>query len=95
MKEEYELNIDRFSRVKVRKNGPRFSFVYLIYTDRWTDIARIDNYPHEGREGVHIHRLHDERVEFRDMDFEEALETIRRIGKSIKERMRYDPYRGC
>lgn len=92
MKEEYGINIDRATRIRVKTIDSRFSLVYIIYTDRWIDIARIDNYPHEGRDGTHIHRINDERVEFRDMDFEEAKESIMKIGKGIKEKMRYGVY---
>ena len=85
MKEDYEIKIDDLSKVKVKTIDSKFSLVYLIYTDRWIDIARIDNFPHAGKQGTHIHRLYEERVEFREMDFEEAVETIIKIGSRIKE----------
>lgn len=93
MKESYEIKIDDESKIKVRITGSRFSMVYLMFTDRWIDIARIDNYPHNRRIGTHIHRYCEERVEFRELTVEEAMETLKNIGNNTKERIKDGCYR--
>lgn len=95
MKERYEYKIDDGSKIIITEipEISRFSLVYLFFTDRWIDLARIDNYPHEGRVETHIHRLGEARVEFREMNIEESFETIKNIGDRIKERIKNDSYR--
>lgn len=88
MNATYEIRLDNESKIKVRVVGSRFSIVYLLFKDEWIDIARVDNYFHEGKAGTHIHRYCEERVEFREMTFGEALETLIMIGDGIKERIK-------
>ncbi len=95
----WEIIIDHESKIVVKimkiPEGFRFAMTYLFFLEDWTDIARIDNYPHDRKEGVHIHRLGSERVEFRDIGFEEAKETLLNIGNKIKERLKNDYDKTC
>ena len=97
MQERWERLFDDESKLKVTRTetpeGVKFSVVYLLFLDGWRDIARIDNYPHEGKTATHIHRFDEERVEFREMDLYEAIETITRIGNHIKERIKHGNHR--
>jgi hypothetical protein len=88
MKDSYEYKIDERTKISINATDNRFSVVYLFFTDKWTDIARADNYPHNGRTGTHIHRLGEDSVEFRDMDIYESIGVIARIGEGIKERIK-------
>ncbi len=59
----------------------------LLYLDggRWRQVCRIDNYPHEGQAGSHIHT--GERIERLKLSFEEAEKMIEHKGSRIlKER---------
>ncbi|HLC47185.1 MAG TPA: hypothetical protein VJI75_05660 [Candidatus Nanoarchaeia archaeon] len=67
------------------EEGCTFALVYLVFADGWKELARIDNYPHDGTKRAHIHRCGEERVEYREMSIDEAEETLLRIGKRIKE----------
>lgn len=80
---EYGYDIDDRSRIKVhvvfvRKceqyvDGIKFAAVYIFgINEKEINIARIDNYPHEGKRGTHIHRCKDYRVEFRNLNLKEA-----------------------
>ena len=99
MLETKEEILDRDAKIKIRlidtHDGVKFAIVYLLFLDNWVDIARIDNYSHEGKEGTHIHRFCEERVEFREMGFDEARETLIRIGDGIKERIKNASNRNC
>lgn len=99
MKTIWERVIDEESKIKVTRietaDGIKFSVVYLLFLDEWRDIARIDNYPHDGREGTHIHRFGEERVEFREMDLNNSIETIARIGNNLKEKIKNASHRNC
>ena len=44
---------------------------------------------------MHIHRYGESRVEYREIIFEEAEETIIKIGDYIKEALKNDTYRNC
>jgi len=71
----------------------KFSMTYVLNIgQRCLGIARIDNYTHDGIRRTHIHRFTDSRVEYREMSFEEAKETLIKIGNAIKERMRNDVF---
>lgn len=99
MKNTWEIVIDEESKINVTRiettGGIKFSAVYLLFLDEWMDIARIDNYPHEGKQGTHIHRFGEERVEFREMDLNDSIETVIRIGKSLKEKIKNASHRNC
>ncbi|MBU0536234.1 MAG: hypothetical protein KKE20_04675 [Nanoarchaeota archaeon] len=95
MREEFEIRIDKETRIKVWKRDSRFSMTYLFYIDKWIDIARIDNCLHEGRIGTHIHRYRESRVEFREMTIKESMDTLKNIGKNIKEKIKDGCYRDC
>lgn len=92
MQWKWEETLDKESKLRIKitqtPEGNKFSIVYLLFFNDWIDIARIDNYPHEGRFGTHIHRFGEERVEFREMSFEEAVETLIKIGNNIKEKIK-------
>ena len=63
----------------------------MLYFDGndWMEICRIDNYPHEGEVGVHIHAYKKEKVERIELTFEEADRAIKEIsGKILKERFK-------
>lgn len=97
MKKQWEQKIGDDTKIVTTVNkfpdGFKFSMVYLLLLDRWVDIARIDNYPHNGREETHIHRFREKRVEFREMSFDEAKEILMRIGGNIKEKIKNGRYR--
>lgn len=95
MKERYEYKIDDESKLCINLAGSKFSVVYLFLTDRWIDLARIDNHPHEGKEGTHIHRFGEKRVEFKELDIYESIEAVTNIGDRIKERFKNGLYRNC
>lgn len=55
----------------------------MLYFDgnRWVEICRIDNYPHEGQNGSHIH-YHDN-VKRAELSYEEAKIAVKEISKRI------------
>ena len=59
-----------------------------LYFDgsRWIKICRIDNYPHDKKEGSHIHIYGKSRVRMVNMTFNEAYKEIRRISSEILKR---------
>ncbi|MBU0628483.1 MAG: hypothetical protein KKC75_04790 [Nanoarchaeota archaeon] len=51
--------------------------------DKWIEICRIDNYPHEGQAGSHIHIYNKDKVKRVELSFEEAEKTIKEISSRI------------
>lgn len=97
MEKSWTVDVDDESMVMFRivkfPGDFKFSMTYLLNIgQRCMGIARIDNYPHDGTRRTHIHRLNDSRVEYREISFEEAKETIIKIGNAIKERMKNDTF---
>lgn len=59
--------------------------VQLLYFDgiEWIQICRIDNFPHEGKSGSHIHQYKKEETLSKSLSFQEAEDEIKKIGKRI------------
>lgn len=63
--------------------------VQMLYfhANKWMEICRIDNYPHENQTGSHIHYHGREEVRRVSLSYEEADKAIKDIGARIlKER---------
>jgi hypothetical protein len=57
----------------------------LVYFDgsRWVEICRIDNYPHCGKIGAHVHEYGKKSARPKALDFNEAEREIKIIGARI------------
>ena len=65
-------------------DGIRFALQYLYFKDdRWHQLARIDNYLHQGKPGAHIHLYKRKDVRFEEMRLEEAEERMRWLASAI------------
>ena len=65
-------------------DGLEFAYQFLYFKDgEWIQVARIDNQLHSGKPGVHIHTLKREKVEWKDLTFEDAEEKIIEMGENI------------
>jgi len=92
---EEEFNLNDNTRIVIRANkttdddyidGIRFSVNYLIKREQnWICLARIDNHLHCGKKGLfHIHRL-GKKIEYRQLNYEEAKKAIKPIGRSCED----------
>jgi len=56
-----------------------------VYFDgkEWIEICRIDNYPHEGQKGSHIHVYGKEEVKMIGVTFQEADRLIKETSSRI------------
>jgi len=62
----------------------KWAIQLLFYQERqWFQICRIDNYPHDGQYGVHIHICGSSFVKKLQLDFVEAQEVIMKISQEI------------
>jgi hypothetical protein len=62
--------------------GLRFAFQYLYFkNDEWEQIARIDNFCHEGKFGTHIHILKRADVTWKSLSLREAEEQTIETGE--------------
>ena len=64
--------------------GLEFAYQFLYFKgDKWIQVSRIDNQLHGGKPGVHIHTLKREKVEWKNLTFEESEEKIIELGENI------------
>ncbi len=84
----WEKILDQDTRLVFKLDALKWSVSYIFYTGRWECMARIDNYPHKGKQGSHIHRHDDKRVEFKELTFKEAETTVINIGNRIMEEIK-------
>ncbi|MBI5881316.1 hypothetical protein HZB90_04255 [archaeon] len=59
--------------------------IQMLYFDgeNWVRICRIDNYPHEGQHGSHIHTYGNEQVRRTEANFQDAYGLVKDIGARI------------
>ncbi|MBD3313838.1 hypothetical protein GF345_05330 [Candidatus Woesearchaeota archaeon] len=88
----WENTLDPHARIVFKLDVLKWSVSYLFYTGKWECIARIDNYPHDRKQLPHIHRYRQDKVEFRDLTFNEAEEVLISIGNRIRERIKDGSY---
>jgi hypothetical protein len=66
--------------------------IQMLYFDgsKWVQVCRIDNYPHEGLTGSHIHTYGNERVRREELSFRDAYELVKDIGaRMLRDRLGY------
>ena len=71
------LVVEKIKKSEQYPDGLRFAASYLYISDNaWKQIVRIDNFPHQGKQGTHIHQCNKDDVKFEDIPLEKAEETV-------------------
>lgn len=55
----------------------------LLEGERWREVCRIDNYPHRGKVGSHVHEFGKRGVTMASISFQEARTEVKRIGRRV------------